>query len=170
MTPAADRVTGDRPLIRHFTATGFVVHEDSVALHWHPKVKAWLPPGGHVEENEDPVQAVLREIAEETGLEAEVVSTAPRLDLDYPAQVTPPFTIAVEDIEDLEQGHHQHIDMIYMCRVLRPVPPLKDGWLWVGSRQLENGTPLDLGDGRSVAPPEDVRVLAGHAFEVVESL
>ena len=157
-------------MIRHFTATGFVVHNHSVALHWHLKVRAWLPPGGHVEENEDPVQAVLREIAEETGLEAEVVSAAPQLDLDHPSQVTPPFTIMVEDIDDPEMGHHQHIDMIYMCRVVGPVPPLEDGWLWVGSRQLEDATPLDPGDGRSVPPPEDVRVLAAHAFQVVESL
>ena len=56
------------PVTRHFTATGFVVHRGRVALHWHPKVKAWLPPGGHIEANEDPVQAVLREIEEETGL------------------------------------------------------------------------------------------------------
>ena len=60
---------------RHFTATGFVVHRGRVALHWHPKVKAWLPPGGHIDANEDPVQAVLREIEEETGLEAVVVPT-----------------------------------------------------------------------------------------------
>ena len=33
---------------RHFTATAFVVCGDSVALHWHQKVKAWLPPGGHI--------------------------------------------------------------------------------------------------------------------------
>ena len=58
-------------VVRHFTATAYVVHDGHVALHWHPKVKAWLPPGGHIEENEDPVQAVLRESAareEETGL------------------------------------------------------------------------------------------------------
>ena len=54
--------------VRHFTATGFVVHEGATLLHWHSKVKMWLPPGGHVEENEDPVQAVLREVEEETGL------------------------------------------------------------------------------------------------------
>ena len=61
---------------RHFTATAFVVCGDSVALHWHQKVKAWLPPGGHIEPNEDPVQAVLRETMEETGIEAEVVPTS----------------------------------------------------------------------------------------------
>ena len=62
-------------VIRHFTATAYVVHDGRVALHWHPKVMAWLPPGGHVEENEDPVQAVLRETEEETGLKTAVVPT-----------------------------------------------------------------------------------------------
>ena len=47
---ARDRVRG-MPLVRHLTATGFVVHDDQVALHWHPKVQAWLPPGGHIDEN-----------------------------------------------------------------------------------------------------------------------
>ena len=73
--------------VRHFTATGFVVHENRVLLHWHPKVREWLPPGGHINENEDPVQAVLREIEEEAGVRAEVVATGPYLDLEYPTQV-----------------------------------------------------------------------------------
>ena len=47
---------------RHLTATGFLVQGDRVALHWHRKVQAWLPPGGHIEDNEDPVQAMLREV------------------------------------------------------------------------------------------------------------
>ena len=101
---------------RHFTATAFVVCGDSVALHWHQKVKAWLPPGGHIEPNEDPVQAVLRETMEETGIEAEVVPTSVILDLAYPEQVQPPYTIMVEDIHDPVDGFHNHIDMIYFCR------------------------------------------------------
>ena len=48
---------------KHFTSTAFVLHpiEDKVLLHWHSKVKAWLPPGGHIENNETPVEAVKRE-------------------------------------------------------------------------------------------------------------
>ena len=106
-------MSGERDIVRHFTATGFVVCGDSVALHWHPKVKAWLPPGGHVEPNEDPVQAVIREALEETGLEVEVAPTSPGLDLPYPEQVQPPYTIMVEDIHDPVEGFHKHIDMIY---------------------------------------------------------
>ena len=113
---------------RHFTATAFVVCGDSVALHWHQKVKAWLPPGGHIEPNEDPVQAVLRETMEETGIEAEVVPTSVILDLANPEQVQPPYTIMVEDIHDPVDGFHNHIDMIYFCRPVTASNPLAEGW------------------------------------------
>ena len=54
---------------RHFTATGFVVQGSRTLLHWHKRSQKWLPPGGHIEPDEDPVQAILREIREETGVE-----------------------------------------------------------------------------------------------------
>ena len=155
-------------VVRHFTATGFVVHDGAVALHWHPKVKAWLPPGGHIDENEDPVQAVLREIEEEAGLKTEIVPAGPPLALDYPSQVEPPFTIMVEDIHDPVDGYHQHIDMIYICRLVGPAEALSDGWLWVSGEQLAGGVSLDRGDGVSLPPPEDVRVLAVHAIRMVD--
>ena len=158
------------PIARHFTATGFVVHYDQVALHWHPKVQAWLPPGGHIEMDEDPVQAVLREIREESGIEAEVVLTGPRFDLDYPAQVAPPLTILIEDIDDPVAGHHKHIDMIYVCRLVGRSQPLKTGWMWVARDALAACKPLRRGDGFEAMPPEDVRLLALHAFNVVDSL
>jgi 8-oxo-dGTP diphosphatase len=37
----------------------------------HRKSGLWLPPGGHVEDGEDPRQAVIREAREELGIEAE---------------------------------------------------------------------------------------------------
>ena len=105
--------------VRHFTATGFIVHRGSVALHWHPKVRAWLPPGGHIEPNEDPVQAVVREALEETGLRGRGGRRpSPSMGLSYPEEVTPPFSIMVEDIHDPVEGFHKHIDMIYFCRPL----------------------------------------------------
>ena len=153
--------------IRHFTATGFVVHENATLLHWHPKVKMWLPPGGHIEENEDPVQAVLREVEEETGVKAEVVPTGLPIDLEYPKQVQVPFTIEIEDIDDPVQGWHQHIDMIYFCKPAGVPGPVNDGWRWVSKEELASGLALNIGNGTAVAPPEDVRVLAAYAFDVV---
>ena len=153
--------------VRHFTATGFVVHRDATLLHWHRKVKMWLPPGGHIEENEDPVQAVLREVEEETGVQVEVVPTGTPIELDYPKQVHAPFTIEIEDIDDPVQGWHQHIDMIYFCKPVGIPKAVNEGWVWVSKDELESGVALDSGDGDAVPPPEDVRVLAAHAFEVV---
>ena len=37
----------------------------------HRKSGLWLPPGGHVEDGEDPRQAVIREAREELGIDAE---------------------------------------------------------------------------------------------------
>ena len=148
---------------RHFTATGFVVHAGSVALHWHPKVKAWLPPGGHIEPNEDPVQAVIREVLEETGLPVRVLRTSPAVGLAYPQEVIPPYTIMVEDIHDPAQGFHQHIDMIYFCRPTAETD-LPEGWRWVAKSDLQSAVPIS-----GEPPPEDVRILGARAIDFAES-
>ena len=50
------------------TAAGCLIHQGKVMLVKHKKVKAWLCPGGHIEENELPHQAAEREFWEETGI------------------------------------------------------------------------------------------------------
>ena len=156
--------------VRHFTATGFVICDERVLLHWHPKVKAWLPPGGHINENEDPVQAVLREIQEETGICAEVVSMDPPLRFQYPSQLPSPITIMIEDIRDPESGYHQHIDMIYFCRPIGPPGALKEGWVWVKRVDIIEATPLTIGGAHAEPPPEDVRLLALKAFDAITEM
>lgn len=156
-------------LARHFTATGFVVSEGHVLLHWHAKVKAWLPPGGHIEENEDPVQAVCREVLEETGLEVRVVKTGYEVDLDYPEQIQTPYLIMIEDINDPVDGFHQHIDMIYFCKIIGNKRNLKDGWLWVTREDILNEAILDVSGSLPICPPQDVRLLAEKAFDIVEN-
>jgi 8-oxo-dGTP diphosphatase len=104
-------------VIRHFTASGIVLSGDGrVLLIEHRKLGKWLYPGGHVDPDEDPVQAVLREVEEETGVRAEVISAA---GFSYPGlTVVPlPFTICVQDIPAREdEPAHQHIDMVYVLR------------------------------------------------------
>ena len=114
-------------MIRHFTATGFVVHGNATLLHWHERVQEWLPPGGHVEPNEDLVQATLREIREETGFDVDVAPTQPLLDISNLEQVPAPYAIMIEDVVDAKHGEHQHIDHIYFTRLVNGFAGLPDG-------------------------------------------
>lgn len=156
------------PLVRHFTSTGFVVQDGATLLHWHPKLGMWLPPGGHVEENEDPVQAVLREVEEETGIPVEVVPTDDfDDDLTHPVQIPPPIVILIEDIDDPVDGFHQHIDFIYVCRPIAPVTGVPDGWLWVTEGELASGEPLTLPGAPPEPAPDDVRTRGAQAFRMV---
>ena len=145
---------------RHFTASGYLVHQGKVLLHYHKKVKALLPPGGHIEPDEDPVQAVLREIQEETGVSAEVIPGKLAYDFPYPQQVLPPETIMIEDIQDPRAGFHQHIDMIYFCRPSGSVTSIKDGWQWLREEQLKTTGPVEWLNGEALEVPSDVRRLA----------
>ena len=161
-------------MLRHFTVTGFVVSEGKTVLHWHRKLGMWLPPGGHIEPNEDPVQAVLREVDEETGLDVEVLPLSQTLPFERPGQLPPPVTVLIEDI--LEPGNpHQHIDLIYFCRprsgtALAPPGP-DDAVVWVDEAALAEGAALPLaGCDRPLPVPEDVRLLALQAIAAERGL
>lgn len=159
---------------RHFTATGFVVQGSRTLLHWHKRLQQWMPPGGHIEPDEDPVQAVLREIQEETGATAEVIPSVPTLPFNNPGQLQPPYTILVEDIP--EPGDtHQHIDLIYFCSLADDTPdPSLGDFHWVDEDTLRSDRPLDLApplaDGVAVPIAEDVRLLAIKAIQTARQV
>lgn len=60
-----------------FTASAFLIHEAKVLLIKHKKLAMWLGPGGHIDQDELPHQAAVREFFEETGLQVEIVSALP---------------------------------------------------------------------------------------------
>ena len=103
-------MSAERPT-RDFTATTFVVRDDHTLLLWHNKIQAWLPPGGHIDEDELPEEAALREVREETGLAVELLGTSGKLgSVDV---LLRPECILLEDIDE----GHQHIDLIYFATV-----------------------------------------------------
>jgi len=116
---------------RHYTSSAIIIKNDSVLLHYHKKIKLWLPPGGHVELNEDPVQAVHREVLEETGLKIEVINSSKMNPRNYKNvySIIPPFTIFIEAITDNPNDMHEHIDFIYLCKIVRG--KIKNSnWMW----------------------------------------
>jgi 8-oxo-dGTP pyrophosphatase MutT (NUDIX family) len=95
-----------------FTVAIFVVHEGRVLLIHHRKLDKWLPLGGHIELDEDPEQAALREAREESGFEVELLGERP--------PTTEPGTRALigPRFLDIHRIHetHEHIGMIYWAR------------------------------------------------------
>jgi ADP-ribose pyrophosphatase YjhB (NUDIX family) len=161
---------------RHFTVSGFVCNEHATLLHWHQKLQLWLPPGGHIDPDEDMVQAVLREALEETGYVCEVVPHERPLPFGNIPQLPSPLKIIVADVgATQEQAAHQHIDMSY---ALRPIPAAAQfeaehdhGFTWITAEQLRSGAPIALSAcGVEVAAPEDVRVIGLRAIELVRGM
>jgi 8-oxo-dGTP pyrophosphatase MutT (NUDIX family) len=100
---------------RHFTVAVFVVWEGKVLLHHHRKLGLWLPPGGHIERDELPDEAAVREVFEETGIRVGLVGER-REDVTDPVQLHRPAGVQLENIGP----GHQHIDLIYFARPSGP--------------------------------------------------
>ncbi len=159
---------------RHFTATAFVVHRGKTLFLWHRRMQQWMPPGGHLLPDEDPVTGVLREVREETGVEAELLPLMPTFDFDYPQQLPAPYTILLEDSAEYGDAH-QHIDLIYFTRSPNgeaTAPPSEDDALvWVTEEQLQRNEALPLAAcGVDIPVAEDVRALALEAIRIEREL
>jgi len=103
-------------LDRHFTATTYILDQNSsrTLLHWHEKLQTWLPPGGHLELNETPYEAAVREIEEETGIkENELIfvknGNEPRV-IDDRAEILQMPHLLLSEL--IEPGHY-HLDWIF---------------------------------------------------------
>jgi len=70
---------------RHFCASVFVINPKNkkILLVHHKKFNKWVQPGGHIEDDETPEEAALREVYEETGVKVQLLGRRfPRED-DY---------------------------------------------------------------------------------------
>lgn len=103
-------------MLRHFTASALIYNEGRVLLVHHRKLDWWLYPGGHVEPDETPEACLLREVREEVGLDVEILPGNHELTVSAAQVLAQPLAILLEDIHDRQQGHHQHIDLVYVCR------------------------------------------------------
>ena len=98
-----------------FTVAIFIVHEGKVLVIHHRKLDKWLPLGGHIELDEDPEQAALREAREESGLDIELLGERPPTTGPGTRALIAPRFLDIHRISDT----HEHIGMIYFARVKR---------------------------------------------------
>ena len=146
-----------------FTVEVYIVCGNEVLLRMHDKYKMWLAVGGHVELDEDPNQAAVREVKEEVGLDIALFDT--RLET-IPTTETfrdliPPVFMNRHDINVT----HEHIAMVYFARsttkeVINQVSEHSDDIRGVSKADLAS---LDLSPQVSVYAKRALEVLGSQS-------
>jgi 8-oxo-dGTP pyrophosphatase MutT (NUDIX family) len=118
---------------RHFTSTAFVIDsKNRTLLLWHKRLQRWMPPGGHVDQDETPEETAQRECKEETGLDVEIIGEN-QTDLftgnpEEGRMLKKPIAMLLEEIpESIERNEpkHQHMDFLFLARPIDETQVLK---------------------------------------------
>ena len=102
----------------HLTASGLVLKNGRVLQIFHPYIKRWFQPGGHIDTGETPIQAAVREVYEETGL---LCAPIPGKEM--------PIDIDIHEIPanpNKKEPSHLHIDLMYHLQIVEEKKPLEN--------------------------------------------
>ena len=94
----------------HITASGLVIKDDKALLIFHPYIKQWFQPGGHIDDGEEPIEAAIREVFEETGVVCESLNG-----------FLHPIDIDLHEIPanpKKSESAHLHIDLLFVLQVI----------------------------------------------------
>lgn len=120
--------------MKQFTATIYIIENKRALLIYHKKRQKWLPPGGHLDPDELPSSAALREAEEETGLIVELIPQE-NIWIEERGDVRSfprPYMCLLESIPEHNGVEaHEHIDFIYLGRPI-------GGTLKHNSKETEN--------------------------------
>lgn len=139
-----------------FTVVAYVVHDNKVLLIFHRALQKWLPLGGHIELDENPEQALFREVKEESGLDIEVLAEKPANEFSGRTFLYAPSFLDIHDIE----GGHRHIGMTYFVRAKTENVSLAEK----EHEDIRWFTEDDLADPKFKVP-EDVQFIARQALD-----
>ncbi len=122
----------------HVTASAVVLSSAGVLLHLHKRFSIWVGPGGHVDRDETPAEAVLREVREEAGIVASHPGGGPQL-------------IHV-DVHEGPKGH-THLDTRWLLFSDPDEPVPREG-------ESPDVSWVSLDEARSLVPPDFLGALA----------
>lgn len=146
-----------------FVSNVYIVNGDAVLLRKHDKSGTWLPPGGHIELDEEPAEAALREVKEEVGMEVELLSASPDViqSTDYlktgGRNLITPFFMNRHRINDT----HEHISFEFFAisktrNFSQGKTELSEDIRWYTRKDLDDST---------TEIPETIRYYAKAALE-----
>lgn len=106
--------------LKHYTSSIFIFHKFETGwkllfVH-HKKFDRWMIPGGHVESNENPIEAVKREAYEETSIRPKLISFLHRKfeETDSTWLLPPEYFFEQRIPERKGEEEHFHLDCAYV--------------------------------------------------------
>lgn len=142
-------------ITRHFTVTTTIVHKNKVLLHFHKSLKKWLPIGGHIDRDELPEEAAIREAKEEAGIYIAVYSPYKTAKYSGAKDLKGPARVMLHDINK----YHQHIDFSFYATTdtFKLKPAIKE------SKKLRWFTAEEI---KKIDVPKNVKIRAFEALKI----
>ena len=99
-----------------FTVEVFIVYKNKVLLRKHDKYKLWMSVGGHIELDEDPIVAAIREVKEEVGLDIVLYNKndLTKLNDSVSTELIPPIFINRHYLN--QDQKHEHVTLVYFSK------------------------------------------------------
>jgi 8-oxo-dGTP pyrophosphatase MutT (NUDIX family) len=123
-----------------FTVEVFIVNRNKVLLRKHDKYKIWLSVGGHIELDEYPIQAAIREVKEEVGLDIEIAGNNNLIfEGNNYKELIPPKFLNRHKIND----DHEHVTLVYFAKsknheINQSEKELSEECKWFTKEELDN--------------------------------
>lgn len=130
-------------MLKHFTATAYIVakfeDEYKVLLHKHKKLNIRIAIGGHIEKDENPIEALKREVQEETNLKIKILNTKKLIKTKGINEIFPPVALVEEDVPaHKNEPFHIHMDLIYFTFCKNPNSlKMKEEYSWFSKNDLK---------------------------------
>jgi 8-oxo-dGTP pyrophosphatase MutT (NUDIX family) len=125
-----------------FTVDIFIVYKNRVLIRKHDKYHKWLAVGGHIELDETPIQAALREVQEEVGLKIVLIPPRKMPQHKNHSEITELISPWYCNIHKINETH-KHISLVYfaMSKSDIVVPEYADDisneWKWFTKNELK---------------------------------
>ena len=140
-----------------FVVAGCIIRIDHhVLLIWHKRHKEWLPPRGHMKQNETPDDAVVREVREEIGLEIGLIDNRVSKTVEGVKRQLPlPFFADVHNV-----GDHDHCCFYYLA-----MPKNQEQPVIPNLNEVEDDRWFEKSELSSARVPPDARMISRLALE-----
>lgn len=133
---------------KHLTGSALIMTEElphKILLVHHKKFNVWIQPGGHVERDENPLEATIREAKEETGIDISFLFKRVTEVSNTKMLPIPDFFLEEPIDPHGDEPAHFHLDSLYIAIVpLQKVAKQEQESHDIGWFTLEEALQLDI--------------------------